>query len=86
MRVLTGDLTAAEGRLSRLSNRAENTLERVKLTCLRADLYTALDQGERAVAVCLEFSGMWASTGHLIRRKRSCGANTSGSAPSLGAV
>jgi hypothetical protein len=52
---LTGDLTAAEGRLSRLSNRAENTLERVKLTCLRADLYTALDQGERAVAVCLDF-------------------------------
>jgi hypothetical protein len=38
-----------------LSSRAANTVELATVTCLRADLYTALDQSDRAVAVCLEY-------------------------------
>jgi PAS domain S-box-containing protein len=52
---LTGELAAAAERLNRLSLRAANTVERAKVACLRVDLYTTLDQSERAVAVCLEY-------------------------------
>src|SRR5215831_7230387 len=52
---LTGQWAAAEERLSMLSSRAANTVELATVTCLRVDLYTALDQSDRAVAVCLDY-------------------------------
>jgi PAS domain S-box-containing protein len=52
---LTGQSAAAEERLSMLSSRAANTVELATVTCLRVDLYTALDQSDRAVAVCLDY-------------------------------
>jgi PAS domain S-box-containing protein len=52
---LTGALAAAEHRLAALSARAANTVERAKVACLRADLYTTLDQGSRAIAVGLDY-------------------------------
>jgi PAS domain S-box-containing protein len=52
---LTGALTEAEQRLAALSTHAANTLERATIACLRADLYTTLDQGSRAIAVGLDY-------------------------------
>jgi PAS domain S-box-containing protein len=52
---LTGALAEAEQRLAALSSRAANTVERATVACLRADLYTALDQSSRAVAVGLDY-------------------------------
>jgi predicted ATPase len=52
---LTGDLAAAEERLSTLSRRAANLVDQAAVTCLRIDLYAMLVQGDRAVAVCLEY-------------------------------
>jgi predicted ATPase/signal transduction histidine kinase len=52
---LTGQLGLAEERLIVLSSRVTNTVERATLTCLRADLYTTLNQSDRAVVVCLEY-------------------------------
>ncbi len=52
---LTGALAEAEQRLTALSARAATTVERASVTCLRADLYTTLDQSDRAVAVCLDY-------------------------------
>jgi len=52
---LTGALAEAEQRLTALSVRAVTTLERASVTGLRADLYTTLDQGSRAVAVGLDY-------------------------------
>src|SRR5207244_4319994 len=52
---LTGALTEAERRLAALSSRSANTVERATVACLRADLYTALDQGSRAIAVGLDY-------------------------------
>ena len=47
---LTGALAAAEQRLTMLSARAANTVERATVACLRVDVYTTLDQSDRAVA------------------------------------
>jgi PAS domain S-box-containing protein len=52
---LTGELAAAEEGLTMLSSRAANTVELATVACLRVDLYTTLDQSDRAVAVCLEY-------------------------------
>jgi PAS domain S-box-containing protein len=52
---LTGQLVAAEERLTVLSSRAANTVELATVTCLRVDLYSALDKSDRAVAVCLDY-------------------------------
>src|SRR6267378_1710948 len=52
---LTGALTEAEQRLTALSARAATTVERASVTCLRADLYTTLDQSSRAIAVGLDY-------------------------------
>jgi predicted ATPase len=41
---LTGDLAAADERLTILSSRAANVVELTTVTCLRVDLYTTLDQ------------------------------------------
>ena len=52
---LTGELAAAEERLTMLSSGAANTVELATVACLRVDLYTTLDQSDRAVAVCLDY-------------------------------
>jgi predicted ATPase/signal transduction histidine kinase len=52
---LTGELAAAEERLTILSSRAANTVEQSSVTCLRVDLYTTLDQSDRAVDVGLDY-------------------------------
>jgi PAS domain S-box-containing protein len=52
---LTGALAEAEQRLMALSARAVTTVEHASVTCLRADLYTTLDQGSRAIAVGLDY-------------------------------
>ena len=52
---LTGALAEAEQRLAALSTRAANTVERATVACLRADLYTTLDQSSRAIAVGLDY-------------------------------
>ena len=52
---LTGALAAAEQRLTMLSARAANTVERATVACFRVDVYTTLDQSDRAVAVCLDY-------------------------------
>ena len=76
---LTGELAAAEERLTILSARAANTVERANVECLRIDLYTNLDQADRAVAAFLDYLRHlrieWSP--HPTKRKRD--ANTSGS-------
>ena len=52
---LTGELAAAEERLTMLSSRTANTVELATVTCLSVDLHTTLDQADRAVAVCLDY-------------------------------
>ncbi len=52
---LTGALAQAEQRLEALSSRTANTVDRATVACLRADLYTTLDQGSRAIAVGLDY-------------------------------
>jgi PAS domain S-box-containing protein len=52
---LTGELAAAEHGLAALSGRAANTVELASVACLRVDLYTTLDQSDRAVGVGLEY-------------------------------
>ena len=52
---LVGELAVAEERLAALSHRAVNTVEQATVACLRLDLYTALDQTGRAVAVGLDY-------------------------------
>ena len=55
--LLTGQLNAADERLSRLSRLAENPTDRAAVTSLRVILYTTLNHQERAVEVCLEYLG-----------------------------
>jgi PAS domain S-box-containing protein len=52
---LTGQSAAAESRLAMLSKRAVTTLELATVTGLRVDLYTILDDFDRAVVVCLDY-------------------------------
>jgi PAS domain S-box-containing protein len=52
---LTGELAVAEERLTMLSSRAVKTVDQSTVACLRVDLYTTLDQSDRAVAVCLAY-------------------------------
>jgi PAS domain S-box-containing protein len=52
---LTGELMAAEQRLAALSARAKDAIEQATVVCLRVDLYVALDQSGRAVAVGLDY-------------------------------
>jgi PAS domain S-box-containing protein len=52
---LTGELAAADERLTMLSSRAANIVDQSTLACLRVDLYTTLDQSDGAVAVCLAY-------------------------------
>jgi PAS domain S-box-containing protein len=52
---LTGELAAAEERLTGLSSRTANRVEQATVACLRMDLYTTHDQSDRAVRVCLDY-------------------------------
>jgi PAS domain S-box-containing protein len=52
---LTGELAAAEERLTLLSSHAANAVELATVNCLLVDLYTTLDQNDRAVDVCLDY-------------------------------
>ena len=52
---LTGDLAAAEERLSMLSRRAANLVDLAAVTCRRIAVYTTLDQSDRAVEMGLEY-------------------------------
>jgi PAS domain S-box-containing protein len=52
---LTGELAAAEERLTTLSSRALAPLDQATVASLRIDLYTTLDRMDRAVEVCLAY-------------------------------
>ena len=52
---LTGELAAAEARLTMLASRAADPVDQATVACLRIDLYTTLDRSDRAVDVCLTY-------------------------------
>jgi PAS domain S-box-containing protein len=52
---LSGDLNAADHRLTLLSSRAATTVEQSAVACLRVDLYGMLYPPDRAIAVCLGY-------------------------------
>src|SRR5262249_61643260 len=52
---LTGELAAAETRLTMLGARAVSPVDRANVTCLHSDVYTTLDRSDRAVEVCLDY-------------------------------
>jgi PAS domain S-box-containing protein len=52
---LTGDLAAAEERLSMLSQRGGNLVDAGDVACLRVTLYTTLDQSDRSIEVGLDY-------------------------------
>jgi PAS domain S-box-containing protein len=53
--LLTGDMVAAEGRLSMLAQRARDGHDIAIVTRLRLTLYTTLTRIDRSVEVCLEY-------------------------------
>jgi predicted ATPase/two-component sensor histidine kinase len=52
---LTGDLAAADQRLTALAHRAGTPIEQAAVATSRVTLYTAMDSSDRAVATCLQF-------------------------------
>jgi PAS domain S-box-containing protein len=52
---LTGQLDAAEQRLTMLSSRAATAVELATVTGLYIDLYTTINRSDRAVAICLKY-------------------------------
>ena len=52
---LNGEVAAAEERLAMLWERAANIIDRAAVTCVRVDVYTALGQSDRAIAVGLDY-------------------------------
>lgn len=52
---LTGDLAAAERRLSQLGERAANRADLAAVTCARVNLFTTLDRSDRAVEAGLDY-------------------------------
>ncbi|XYI03928.1 AAA family ATPase [Sorangium sp. So ce1128] len=52
---LTGELSAAEERLSMLSRRARNLVDFAVVTCARTALYMTLDRCDVSVEACLEY-------------------------------
>ncbi|WP_437594471.1 sensor histidine kinase [Sorangium sp. So ce1000] len=53
--LLTGELSAAEERLSMLSRRARNLVDFGAVTCVRIALYMTLDRSDRSMEACLEY-------------------------------
>ena len=72
---LLGDLASAEKRLAVLSTLVRGAVNSAAVTCLRINLYTTLDQSDRAVAVGLEYlrriDGQWSlsATAGNVRRE-----------------
>ena len=72
---LLGDLASAEKRLAVLSTLVRGAVDSAAVTCLRINLYTTLDQSDRAVAVGLEYlrriDGQWSlsATAGDVRRE-----------------
>jgi len=52
---LTGQIGAADERLSLLSTQSETTVERAEIVCLHIDVCLLLDRNDRAVDVCLDY-------------------------------
>ena len=52
---LTGELVAAEERLTMLASRSAATVEQATVACLRMDLYITLDRSDRAVDIGLTY-------------------------------
>jgi PAS domain S-box-containing protein len=52
---VTGACEAARDRLLHISTRATSIGDRCKVTRVRADVYQTLNQGDRAIEICLEF-------------------------------
>src|SRR5262249_13350477 len=52
---VTGEPAAAEVRLTSLSKRVGDIVEQAAVTCLRMEVYVALDQSSRAVDVALDW-------------------------------
>jgi len=52
---LTGELTAAEGRLAMLARRAAIIIDAAAVACAQVALYTTLDRSDRSVEACLEY-------------------------------
>jgi PAS domain S-box-containing protein len=52
---LTGEMAAATERLTMLASRAAGTVERATVACLHMDLFTSVNQSDRAVTVCLDY-------------------------------
>jgi PAS domain S-box-containing protein len=52
---LTGDLAAAEDRLSMLSHRAADLAGLAAVACLQVELFTTLDRSDRSVEVALDY-------------------------------
>jgi predicted ATPase len=52
---LTGELVAAEARLTMLASRNATTIEQATVACLRIDLYITLDRSDRAVDIALTY-------------------------------
>src|SRR5215831_11453579 len=52
---LTGELAAAEKRLTMLASRAATITDQAALTGLRIDLYSTMNRVDRAVEVCLDY-------------------------------
>jgi PAS domain S-box-containing protein len=52
---LIGELAAADNRLTALSTRATDSVERAAVTCLHIDVCTTLDQSGRAVVIALGY-------------------------------
>jgi predicted ATPase len=52
---LTGELATAATRLTMLSSRAAGPVDQAAVACLRIELYTTLDQNDRAVDVSLAY-------------------------------
>ncbi|MCU1758789.1 AAA family ATPase [Pseudomonas sp. 14P_8.1_Bac3] len=52
---LTGQIAAADHRLSLLSRQTEATVERAEIACLHTDVCLLLNRNDRAVSVCLNY-------------------------------
>jgi PAS domain S-box-containing protein len=52
---LTGKLAASERRLAALSTRTTDVIAKGRVTCSQMDVYTALDQSDRAISVAIEY-------------------------------
>jgi PAS domain S-box-containing protein len=53
--LLTGELAAAEDRLTMLLSRAIDPIDRATVACLRIDLHMMLARNDRALDVCLDY-------------------------------